>query len=350
MSSPTVTGLLCWGQAGKYTAWDDRQVIAALAGFNTGIAKAARLTAGGGLTIIIDPGWLALAPCGDGTLAVLTSMVTMQVAAAPGGASARTDELRATIPDPDSGMFNLAVMPAGQTTSGILLGTITVPANATLVSQMTLTPAAANYTGGGGGPQGPPGPTGPMGPAGTTGATGPPGTTGPAGPAGPTGATGSTGAQGATGPPGSQGPQGIQGPVGPTGATGAQGPQGPAGTSGLALGPWQTLTNPGSPAGLASDSRFRYRLVGAMNAVQVDFSAHWTAAGNIWTLPAMSSDCWVSQPGGQPRIYTAQGNAASPGSAATPLNRFTFAASGVSSYNGAVGTGVATLNAIIPID
>jgi hypothetical protein len=351
MSTPA-SGLLRWGQAGKYTAWDDRQVITALAGGNTGIVTPCLLTAGQGLGVLVDAGWLAIAPCGDDTIAVLTSQITMQVDAAPGGAADRTDELRAEITDPDSGLFVLSVLPAGASTNGILLGTIGVPSGATNSGQMTLTPAPPSYAGGGGGggvgPAGPPGPAGPQGPAGPTGATGPTGLTGLTGPAGPQGIKGDTGAQGTTGTTGAQGPQGVKGDTGAQGIQGPQGIQGIPGATDLGLGAWTTLVNPGSPSGLAADARFRYRLIGALNAVQIDFSAHWTVAGT-WTFPAMTSDCWVSQPGGQPRIYTSQGNAASP-SSPTTLNRFTLAGSGVCSYAGITGTGVATLNAIVPKD
>jgi hypothetical protein len=255
MTTPT-SGLLRWGQAGRYSAWDDRQVITALSGGNTGIVTSALLSAGQGLAVIIDAGWLAVADCGDGTNAVLTSSTAMQVDAAPGGAAARTDELRAEITDPDSGLFTVSVLPAGASTSGILLGHIGVPVNATNSSQLTLTPAPPSYSvggGGGTGPQGPPGPAGPQGPAGPTGATGATGTAGATGPAGPQGPKGDTGAQGATGTTGAQGPignTGAQGPKGDPGATGTTGAQGPIGNTGPQgpAGP-TGATGPQGPAG-----------------------------------------------------------------------------------------------------
>jgi hypothetical protein len=117
----------------------------------------------------------------------------------------------------------------------------------------------------------------------------------------------------------------------------------------VTVGPWFTAANPGSPAGLVSDTRFRYRQVPALNAVQVDFSLHCTATGT-WTFPAMDSTCWVSQPGAQPRIYTVMGNGQSP-AAGSVLSRITLGASGALSASWASSAGgVATLNAMIPQD
>ena len=76
----TPGGLLRWGQAGRYAARDDRLVITALAGTRTGIVTPVRLTPGGGLDITVDADWLALADCGDETIAVLTSPVAASVA------------------------------------------------------------------------------------------------------------------------------------------------------------------------------------------------------------------------------------------------------------------------------
>ena len=40
----TPTQLLRWGQSGRYAAWDDRQVITALAARSTGIVTPATMT------------------------------------------------------------------------------------------------------------------------------------------------------------------------------------------------------------------------------------------------------------------------------------------------------------------
>ena len=308
MSTPT--GLMRWGQQGRYTAWDDRQALTALAGGRTGIVRPVALSASGShLDIAVDLGWLAVADAGDATVCVVTSPVAVLITGAPGGASARTDDLILNVDDPDTASWSMTVLPHGSG-GGLLLATIDVPANATSSGQFTFHPRAQDFSTGGAIP-------GPVGPAGVQGAAGD------------------------TGPTGPQGPAGATGPAGPTG------PTGPA--ADWQLGPWLTLVNRTTPTGFTSDSRLRYRLIGALNAVQVDFSAHWSVTVQTWTFPAMDPSCWVSQPGSQPRIYTATGNAASVASPAT-INRFNFAPNGVSSYQSTAGTGVATLNAIIPKD
>lgn len=197
MSTPT-TGLLRWGQAGRYGGWDDRAVITALAGGRTGVVRPVALAAASGLAISVDLGWLAVADCGDRTVAVVTSPTAVLVAGAPGGASARTDDLvvSALTPDDDA-LWVLSVVPhlAG---GGLLLATIDVPANATSAAQFTFHPVAQNFSTGGAIP----GPTGPPGPQGDP---------------GPQGSTGAAGADGAQGPQGTQGPQGATGPQGPVG-------------------------------------------------------------------------------------------------------------------------------------
>jgi len=85
----TPAGLLRWGQSGRYSAREDRQVITALAGRRAGIVTPVRLSPALGLGIAVDPGWLAIAACGDGTVAVLTSDDGAEVQAAQGGAEAR---------------------------------------------------------------------------------------------------------------------------------------------------------------------------------------------------------------------------------------------------------------------
>jgi hypothetical protein len=189
------------------------------------------MTAGQGFGITVDAGWLAIADCGDGTVAVLTSPIGHAVFALPGDDDdERTDELWAEITDVESAQFRLGVHPSGeQARLGVLLGTITVPAGATEAADMTLTPREQDYPPGEPGPPGPPGPQGPTGDQGPPGADGEPG--GPPGPPGPEGPTGGPGPEGPQGPPGT-GERGEQGPPGERGEVGDPGPQGPAGPTG----------------------------------------------------------------------------------------------------------------------
>ena len=189
----TPTGLLRWGQDGRYAGWDDRMVITALSGGRTGIVVPVQLAAAAGLGVTVAGGWVGVADCGDGTTGVVTSAVAVLVTAAAGGASPRTDEIRCQIADPEAAVWQISVLPPGQ--SGLLLGTIDVPANATSSAQMTFHPRAQDFSTGGAipGPQGVPGPQGDpgaTGPAGAAGAQGPQGTAGAAGAAGPAGPAG----------------------------------------------------------------------------------------------------------------------------------------------------------------
>ena len=167
MSTPS--GLLRWGQTGRYSAREDRQVITALAGRRAGIVTAVRLSPALGLGIAVDPGWLAIAECGDGTVAVLTSDDGAEVQAAQGGAEAREDEFWAVVTDPETATYRLAVLPGGGDYTGVQLGIIRVPAGAIISGQMQLIPLEPNFGGGGGGGPGPPGPVGPPGPPGDPG-------------------------------------------------------------------------------------------------------------------------------------------------------------------------------------
>lgn len=138
----TPGGTLMWGQAGSYAAPDDRMVITALARGQTGLAKPLTLTAGSGLNVLLGAGWLALADCGDTTLAAIGSRVQQTVAASPGDPGAvRNDVLWADI-NPTTGAYSLVIIPASSVSGrlGIQLASITVPANANLASAMTLTP------------------------------------------------------------------------------------------------------------------------------------------------------------------------------------------------------------------
>ncbi len=129
MSSPDAGGgLLRWGQSGRYTAWDDRAVITALAGARTGIVTPVRMNPTAGLAIIIDPGWLALVDCGDGTTAVLGSRVAVQVPVMAGGEQDREDVLVTEIIDLEAATWTVQVRP--DVGGGLVLGTVRVPAGA----------------------------------------------------------------------------------------------------------------------------------------------------------------------------------------------------------------------------
>jgi hypothetical protein len=227
----TTPQLLRWGQSGKYSAWDDRQVITALAARATGIVTPCRMSHTTGLGLVVDAGWLALADCGDGTVAVLTSPVDMEALAAPGGEDDRTDQLWAVITDAESGAYHLAVVPEDAPgLLGVRLGNIEVPAGAQATDEMVLVPRDQDFAGsqpGPPGPQGPPGDSGPQGPQGDPG--GPPGPQGDEGPPGPQGPEGERGGTGDQGPPG---PAGAAGDPGPTGDPGPEGPAGPKGDPG----------------------------------------------------------------------------------------------------------------------
>ena len=247
MSTPQ---LLRWGQSGRYAAVDDREVITALSGSNTGIVRAVTLTATGGLAVMLDPGWLALADCGDGTVAVLSSPVAIEVQALPGLDEDRTDELWAVVTDPESAQFVVEVITADDERLGVRLADLEVPAGAESAEDMTLVPRVPDYGGGAPGPPGPAGPGGPPGPqgipgdpGGPPGPEGPPGDQGQPGPEGPqgppgTGAPGPPGDTGEAGPPGSQGPPGEPGPQGP------RGEQGQAGAATIIVGTFGQLRTP----------------------------------------------------------------------------------------------------------
>jgi hypothetical protein len=228
----TTPTLLRWGQAGRYAAWDDRQVITALSGRATGVVTPVVLSPGVGLHFSVDAGWLAIADCGDETVAVLASPLGMDVSADVGGGEDRTDELWAEVLDPEAATFRLNVHPPGDNPLGVLLATIEVPAGATDIADMTLVPRAQDYPPGEPGPPGPPGPQGLPGPQGPQGEPG--GPPGPEGPLGPIGPQGPPGPQGDEGPRGEFGPDGPQGPPGPEGPAGPHGPEGPTGETGSA--------------------------------------------------------------------------------------------------------------------
>jgi len=286
----TTPQLLRWGQSGRYAAWDDRQVITALAARSTGIVTPVTMSAGEGLSILLDPGWLAIADCGDETVAVLTSPITLEAIAAPGGADDRTDELWAVITDPEAAEYRLAVRIAGAAGPGVMLGTVEVPAGAASAEDMTLIPRPQDYAGSVPGPPGPQGPQGPAGPQGETGdpggPQGPVGPLGPEGPQGPQGEQGIDGPPGQIGPPGSTGDQGERGDPGPEGPRGPEGPQGAAGTATLIVGSFGQQTTPADlpptgliPAGFDGPGR-------PAAATQLDpgWSLVYVVDGALWTF------------------------------------------------------------------
>jgi len=167
----TPYGLLRWGQAGRYTALDDRLVITALAGGRNGIVRPVQMNPGAGLAITVEAGWLAVADCADGTAAVLASDNAIEIRAQPGGDIQRRDEVLAEIIDPETAQWAVSVLPPGASsegTGGIVLGWVEVPAGATSASQMGLEPREQDFSTGGAIP-GPPGPRGPEGPGGPAG-------------------------------------------------------------------------------------------------------------------------------------------------------------------------------------
>lgn len=141
----TPTGKLQWGQAGVYDAVDDRSVIAAVTRNRTGLVQPIQVRAGTGLDIIVSGGWLGVASCGDFTSAVVGSRLDHIVQAVPGPASgSRADVIWCDV-EPDEGTWELRVIPqsAAAGRAGVLLAFITVPANASLASQMDLLSAGA---------------------------------------------------------------------------------------------------------------------------------------------------------------------------------------------------------------
>lgn len=139
----TPTGKLAWGQAAVYDAIDDRLVIAAVTRARTGLVAAPTVTALSGLQLQLAGGWLGVAACGDGTSAVVGSRLDLVVTGNAGpGSGTRTDVLWCDV-QPDSGTWSLAVVAQSATVgrTGIPIATLTVPANATLASQMTIAPA-----------------------------------------------------------------------------------------------------------------------------------------------------------------------------------------------------------------
>jgi hypothetical protein len=143
----TPTGLLAWGQAGTYDAVDDRRVITALANRNQGLVVGAQITAGAGLQVSIAPGWLGVANCGDGTLAVVGSGATLTVDVPAGPATGSATYYLWCDVDPDGATWTINVITPADATGrpGIQLGTVVAPAGANLASQMTITNAPVTF-------------------------------------------------------------------------------------------------------------------------------------------------------------------------------------------------------------
>ncbi len=291
------TPLLRWGQSGRYAAWDDRIVITALAARSTGVVTPAVLTAGQGLVIAVDAGWLALADCGDGTVAVLTSPTGLEANATAGGDQDRTDELWAEIVDPEAATFVLTVRTGGGSYTGVMLGTVQVPAGAAGSEDMTLVPREQDFAGSTPGPPGPPGPQGPAGPQGDQGDPGgPPGPDGPPGPAGPQGERGDAGPDGPEGPPGAQG---SEGPAGPQGDPGPAGPEGEHGMATIIVGSFGEQRNPGAlpPDGLIPADWDGPGSPPAAVQVERGWSLIYIADGALWTYVGQGGpgpDPWLS--------------------------------------------------------
>jgi hypothetical protein len=139
------TGRLAWGQAGVYDAVDDRAVIAAVTRNRTGLTWPSSPRAGAGLQVVVPGPWLGVASCGDGTSGVVGSRLDLVVMASPGPATGSREDVLWCDVEPDEAEWSLVIIPASDVPSrpGIALGYITVPAGATLASQMDIRSAGA---------------------------------------------------------------------------------------------------------------------------------------------------------------------------------------------------------------
>lgn len=139
-------GKLQWGQAAAYDAIDDRAVIAAVTRNRIGLIWPPVVRAGTGMNIILEAGWLGVASCQDHTSAVVGSRLDQVIPAIPGPATGSRDDWLWCDTEPDSGLWSLVVIPrtAAIGRTGIPIAYITAPANATLATQLTITPVNAN--------------------------------------------------------------------------------------------------------------------------------------------------------------------------------------------------------------
>ena len=144
--SEAPTGPLAWGQAGIYDAIDDRLVIAAVTRYRTGLTWPIEVAAGTGLNVIVRGGWVGIADCGDRTSAVVGSRVDTTVTAIPGPATGSREDLIWVDTQPDQGTWLMRVITEAEAAGrfGLEIGRITVPANATLASQMDIRPVSAS--------------------------------------------------------------------------------------------------------------------------------------------------------------------------------------------------------------
>ena len=109
-------GLAMWGQAGRYTAQDDRIALTALTGGRTGICRAASFAPAdsGPLDVTVRAGWLAVADAGDGTVMVAGSLQPGLITLMPGddpaaGNGARRDLIFCYVM-PDDGSWHVAAV------------------------------------------------------------------------------------------------------------------------------------------------------------------------------------------------------------------------------------------------
>lgn len=145
MTTPAAGDAMMWSQAQEYDAHDDRLVIAALAGRSRGLVRAPSFTAATGMTLTLGP-WHAIVDAGDGTAAVLGSRVPQLWTVAAGTSAQRVDHLFAEMTSADAGGWVPHIGNAASLTGklGVLLGRVTVPANANSLgaSGVVLRPAA----------------------------------------------------------------------------------------------------------------------------------------------------------------------------------------------------------------
>jgi hypothetical protein len=164
-----MTGRSMWGQASRYTAFDDRLALTALTGGRAGIARAAAFgEAPGPLDVTIDGGWLAIADAGDGTVMIAGTLDPGTLTLLPGGEDGTRRDLIYCYVMPDEGTWFVSAALEADTAGrpGIALATVDVPAGATSAGQMVITPRPAEFViEGARGPAGPPGATGPQGTA-----------------------------------------------------------------------------------------------------------------------------------------------------------------------------------------
>ena len=143
----TPSGLLAWGQAGQNDAVDDSPENTALANLRNGIVNQCAMGAGTGLLVHIFAGWLAVADCGDSTVAVIGSRVPLDVPVPAGPPTGtQTWYIWADV-NPDAASFTVtAITPADAGgRSGVQLGTVVAHAGNNTASQMQITTTPPNF-------------------------------------------------------------------------------------------------------------------------------------------------------------------------------------------------------------